>query len=192
MAKKKETSLDAILTAALQVAGRMPWEQVTLQDIAKAAKISLKALRGHIEAKDDILAAYGRRVDEALLESMQGTFSSAAEEREKLFDILMERFDILNRDRAAVISIAKSMTFSPPQVIATLPHVMRSMLWMLEMAEADVAGLKGCLRVVGLTGVYLYALKVFIEDESTDLAKTMAAVDSALARAEKISGFINL
>jgi hypothetical protein len=37
--------------------------------------------------------------------------------------------------------------------------------------------------------VLLCALRGWMEDDSTDLAKTMAALDRALERAERVAGF---
>ncbi len=40
---------------------------------------------------------------------------------------------------------------------------------------------------MGLTGIYLKVLKVWCDDESRDLSKTMAALDKALERGESVA-----
>ena len=105
--------------------------------------------------------------------------------REKLFDILMERFDIVNENRDSVLSILNSFKSDPKQLIISLPHLGKSMTRALNIAEVDTSGLCGITQVTGLIGVYLYALKAWKEDESADLSKTMAALDKALDIAEQ-------
>ena len=59
------------------------------------------------------------------------------------------------------------------------------MAWMLEAAGMDTNGMRGAIKIAGLTGVYVYALKAWVGDESEGLAKTMAALDRGLNRAEQ-------
>jgi len=180
---------DSIVDAALALAARTPWENVTLADIAKKAKCSLSALAGVFEDKADIMAAYGRRVDqETLASSATGDDESP---RDRLFAVLMDRFDVLNRDRAAVLSILGSFKSDPAQAAITLPHLARSMAWMLEGAGIPAKGWRGAAYVAGLSALYLFVLRTWVEDEGGDLPKTMAALDSALNRAETLVGFIH-
>jgi hypothetical protein len=60
---------------------------------------------------------------------------------------------------------------------------------MLAAAGVSPDGLLGCARIQGMKVVLLCALRGWMEDDSTDLAKTMAALDRALERAERVAGF---
>ena len=104
--------------------------------------------------------------------------------KERIFDILMERFEILNQYRAGTISILESFKYDPKQVVIGLPYVCRSMNWMLEACAIDTSGIKGALRVTGVTAIYLKVIHVWKDDDSEDLSQTMAALDKALNQAE--------
>lgn len=173
--------------AAFDLSARMGWEMVTLADIADKAHCTLAELSDVFDDKADILAAYGRMVDKKMLEACAEP-DLASPERDRLFDIMMERFDILNDHRAALHSILKTMMLDPKQAVIGLPHLGRSMAWVLEAAGIDSSGLKGALRVAGLMAVYLYALRAWMNDDSADLSKTMAALDRGLNRAEQCVG----
>ncbi len=58
------------------------------------------------------------------------------------------------------------------------------MAWMLEAAGLSSAGIRGRFRVRALAVLYLCVLRVFVRDDSEDLAKTMAALDRRLRQAE--------
>jgi len=62
---------------------------------------------------------------------------------------------------------------------------------MLETSGISASGLKGALRLKGLLAVYMTGLRVFANDESDDLAKTMAEVDKRLGQAERLSEMLN-
>ena len=172
------------VAGALDLASRMGWDMITMADIADKAHASLAELAEVFDDKTDVLVAYGRQIDKKVLESYASPDLSASE-RDRLFDILMERFDILNANRAAVVSILKSFTLDPKQAVISLPHLGRSMAWMLEAAGIDTSGIKGAIRVAGLTVVYLNATRHWMQDDSADLSKTMAALDRTLNRAEQ-------
>jgi hypothetical protein len=96
----------------------------------------------------------------------------------------MERFDALNEQRAGIVAILDSFRHDPKQAVITLPHLGRSMSWMLDAAGIDTGGVKGLMKIAGLTAVYLDTLRAWKDDDSEDMAKTMAALDRNLARAE--------
>jgi len=172
------------IAASLDLAARMGWDIITLSDIADKAHCTLAELSELFDDKVDILAAYERSVDKKVLESFAEP-DLAAPERDRLFDILMERFDVLNENRDALVSVLKSMMLDPKQAVIGLPNLGRSMAWMLEAAGIDSSGIKGALKVAGLSAVYVYALRVWSKDDSADLSKTMAALDRGLNRVEQ-------
>jgi AcrR family transcriptional regulator len=186
--KGKVTSIkpvkERVVAAALDLAARMGWDMITLSDIADKAHCTLAELCEYFDDKGDILTAYERGVDKRVLEAFAAV-DLEAPERDRLFDILMERFDVLNDNRDAMISVLKSFTLDPKQAVIGLPHLGRSMAWMLEAAGIDSSGAKGALKVAGLTALYIYALRAWSKDESADLSKTMAAVDRGLGRIEQ-------
>ncbi len=73
-----------------------------------------------------------------------------------------------------------------------LPYLCRSMGWMLDAAGIETGGVKGTLKVAALTAIYLKTLYVWHRDDSADMAKTMATLDSALGHAEQWAEKISL
>jgi ubiquinone biosynthesis protein COQ9 len=174
------------IEAALTLASSMPWDMVTLSDIAAEADMSLAELSDYFDDKADILVAFERGIDRRMLEEA-GSLSPDETPRDRLFDILMARFDILGENREAALSILKALRVDPKQVVIGFPHLGRSMSWALESAGIETTGIKGAVRVAGITGIYLNTLRIWIDDESADLSKTMAALDKGLSRAEKLA-----
>ena len=182
---KQDISLkDRAINAALDSAAEQPWQNVRFEDILERAKIDPNEAFEYFDDKADILAAYGRLIDKQMLENIGNI--EGLNHREQIFDLLMERFDIVNNNRDAVISVLNSFKAEPKNALETLPHLSRSMSRVLEAAGIDTKGIIGCARITAITGVYLYALKTWMSDESPDLAKTMATLDKTLEKAEMI------
>ena len=55
----------------------------------------------------------------------------------------------------------------------------------LEAAGLGASGLHGLVRVQGLTLIYLDTLRVWLDDDSEDMGKTMATLDRRLGQADR-------
>ena len=187
----KKSPKDKIIDAALAEACVMGWQFVTLKDISRRAELPLSEVCEYFDDKNDILAGYGRRIDQKMLESVSALDESLSV-KENLFEVLMERFDLLNDDREALVSILSSFKLDPKQAVISLPHLCKSMNWVLEACGQDTNGVQGAVKVMGLTGAYLKVLRDWVGDDSEDMSRTMASLDKALAHCEKMSGYFGL
>lgn len=173
-----------VAEAAMALAEQRGWNAVALRDVARAADVPLAELYRHCPSKADLLAGFSAWVDAEVAESID---PEDLEEpaKDRLFEALMERFDHLRPYRTAIRSILDCYTRDPAQALGGLAQLRRSMRRMLEVADLTDSGLRGELRLDGLCGVYLYALRAFMDDDSEDLSRTMAALDRALQRIER-------
>jgi AcrR family transcriptional regulator len=178
---------ERILDAALTLAARRGWRRTSLADVAAEAGIGLDQLRNKFASKPAIVGGLIRRTDERALALGPAEGSSA---RDRLFDVLMRRFDALAADRAGIAAILRDACFDPATALCLAPRLMTSMAWMLEAAGLDSSGPVGLLRIKGLAAVYLWALREWLADDSPDLAKTMAALDRGLRQAEALAGLL--
>ena len=103
--------------------------------------------------------------------------------RERLFDIVMNRFEALQAHRDGVRALLSALRTDPVTSLFLYAGTLRSMKWLLEGAGVPASGISGGVRVHGLLAVWLYALRAWEQDDSPDLSSTMAAVDRGLDRA---------
>ena len=61
---------------------------------------------------------------------------------------------------------------------------------MLTAADIDAAGPRGAIRAQGLAALFAQVLRTWVDDED-DNARTMAALDKALARGQRWSGMLD-
>ncbi len=182
---------DKIIDSALKLAVLHGWGSVTLREIAVDADLSIAELYAHIDHKDDILVLLGKVIDRQVLENMD-TPDDTANIRDRLFDIMMERYDVLNDYRDGIIAMFDDFKCDPKQIVIGMPYLCRSMSWMLESCGIETSGVKGALKIAGLSGIYVKVLGTWAEDESPDLSKTMSALDKALDKAESAADMLGL
>lgn len=186
MAKTKAQAAplkDRAVKAGLAIAAREGWNGVTFRSIAEETGAGLADLHDVFDDRFDLLSAYGRMVDRRMLEHMGKEHGGSP--RDRLFDLVMERFDILNEDREGLVAVLHGLKTDPKQLVLSLPHLGRSMSWILEAAGISTFGWQGAVRIAGMTGLYLKTLHCWMDDESEDMSATMAALDKNLERAER-------
>ncbi len=62
---------------------------------------------------------------------------------------------------------------------------------MLTAADIDASGPRGMLRAQGLALLFASVLRTWVDDDDPGLARTMAALDRALARGQRWSGLLD-
>jgi AcrR family transcriptional regulator len=181
---------DKIIEAFLGLLAEQSFEDIGYADLAARAGVSLATLRGEFGSKLAIVAAHIKAIDRKVL---AGGDADMAEEppRERLFDVLMRRLEALAPHKRAVRSLMRSARRYPGLALALNGHAVRSQQWMLTAANIDAAGPGGMLRAQGLALLFAGVLRTFVRDEDEGLARTMAALDRALARGQRWSGFLD-
>ena len=175
------TTKGRLVSAAMRLAAERPWREVSLTDIAEAAGVSLVDVRNELPGKGDILAAFIRMVDDAVLDRAPKR-SGTESPRDALFEVIMSRFDVLAAYKPALKSIAASWQLDPDVTRA----VARSQRWMLRAAGISADGVEGHLRAAGLGTVYASVYRTWLDDDDPGHAKTMAALDRRLRRGEEV------
>ncbi len=175
---------DRIIDAALALIATEGWRQVSLAAIAAAAGLPILQVYRIFRSKQAILAGLHRRVDEIVLAEPP---AAEADERprDRLFDLLMRRFDALQPYKPALDVLRRELPREPATALCAGALLLRSMRWMLEAADIPTSGVRGAVAVKLATAAYLSAMRVWQRDDSPDLARTMASLDARLRRIER-------
>jgi AcrR family transcriptional regulator len=181
---------DRVVEAFVALLADQPFERIGFGEIAARADVSLAELRNLFGSKLAILAAHTKTIDRSVL---GGEDADMAEEppRERLFDVLMRRIEALAPHKAAVRSLLHSAARNPGLAFALNGFAVRSQQWMLTAADIPASGPRGMLRAQGLAVLFASVLRTWLHDEDPGLARTMAALDRALARGQRLSGFLD-
>ena len=175
----------ALIAAAFQMAAGRGWARLSVAAAARDAGLPLARARERFPTRAAVLLRFGRLADQAALAEAP----SDGPVRDKLFYLLMRRIDVLQAHRAGILALLRDLPGQPTIALLLAAANRRSMRWMLGAAGISTSGLGGDLRVKGLLAVWLWTIRAWRTDESTDLSATMSALDSALQRAERLAGW---
>lgn len=184
-AEARQTDARAALRESLlRLVAAGGWRELSYAEIAKDAGLSLAEAYQAYPSKTAILTGIGRDIDARILASLEEDPLDGSP-KDRLFDLLMRRFDALNENRAAFSALAWELPRTPGDGLALLCQLGCSLGHMLEAAGISTAGLRGALRIKGLGAIYAAGLRVWFKDDSPDLAKTMAELDKRLGQVER-------
>ncbi len=171
--------------AALDLAKERRWGDIALTDIASAANLSLADLRREFTCKADILRAFQKELDAEVLAKAKPA-AEGQTPRDRLFDTVMSRFEAMQPYKPALKRIASYLCCRPGEVALLAPSSLASQYWMLEASGAKLGGPGGALRVGGLAAIYGKVFRVWLDDDTPSLDKTMAALDKRLGNGERM------
>jgi AcrR family transcriptional regulator len=175
---------DRIIDIALAQVASGGWRNLSLAGIADAADLPILQVYRAFGSKSAILRAFYRRVDEAALAEPPQP-EPAERPRDRLFDLLMRRFDILQPYKPALEMLRHELPGDPIMMLCGGASLLRSMRWMLEAADISTVGVGGIFAVKLTAAAYLSASRVWFHDDAPELARTMAALDARLLRFER-------
>ncbi len=189
--EKKADPRASIVDALMKLAALQPFEDITIRDICANAGVSLADFRDAFPSKGAVLAGLSRKVDRAVL--AEAASSDMSTSRDRLFDVLMRRFDAMAPYREGLRGVYAWLRREPLAAMEINRSTLNSMRFMLESAGLDSEGPAGALKLQGLALAWARVFAVWLDDTGPDFSKTMAALDNELTRGERfVSGLDRL
>jgi len=175
----------AIIDALMGLAATRPWNEIEINDIAQAAGVSLAQFRDLFPSKGAVLGGLSRQIDRKVLEETTDDLAGEPA-RERIFDVIMRRFDALEPYKEALRRISRDMQYDPVSLAALHQVAVNSMRFMLAAAGIRTEGSLGTLKLQGAVLVYSNTMRTWLDDDDPALAKTMARLDRELRRGERV------
>jgi len=181
---------EKIIAAFMALLAEKRFEEIGFGEIAARSGLTLANCRAEFGSTLAILAAHMKELDRTVLAGASGDMAEEPP-RERLFDVLMRRVEAMAPHREAVRSLMKSAQCNPGLAFALNGLAVRSQTWMLTAADVDAAGPRGMIRAQGLAMLFASVLRTWVDDEDEGFARTLAALDRALARGQRWSRFLD-
>ena len=186
-AKKPVNLADQLIDAFLACVVAQGWADLTLADVARKSRIPLNQWQDLVGDKNGLLGLLARRIDRRMQDDAD-TQDDNEIEKDRIFSVLMTRFDILEEYRDGICQILDYFRQHPTEALTGLPHLPRSMRAVLDTAGVAADGMGGCIKISGLTVAYIFTLRKWENDQTADLSQTMAALDRALRHYDRWCG----
>ena len=182
MAKAKETIIRKGAEAALRLASENPWAELTLSEIAAEAGLELSEFHG-VADKEDLARAIEPMFDKAMSAEAADVDETP---RERLFDVIMLRFEEMESHRAGLLSLQHWREQNPRRLAKLAKARMDTARWALACAGLDgQSDLPIGLRAAGLAWTIARTERAWRKETSADFSRTMAELDKQLRAADE-------
>jgi hypothetical protein len=175
--------------ACLEMIEREGWKNFSFAKASQDSAIPLYVFHDQFSSPSEVMVHLFKILDQEVLKSLVSY--EGLSPKDTLFDILMSRFEAAQPYKPVLRSFWRDWIIAPTEAPAFACQGFSSMAWILEAAGLESRGLKGILRIQGLTALYLLTLRTWLTDDSPDLGKTMVFLDKGLVRLERAARFLN-
>ncbi|HET6522692.1 MAG TPA: TetR family transcriptional regulator [Geminicoccaceae bacterium] len=177
-----------LLAAAYELIAERGWGGFSMAGLAEHAGVSLVEVYRQIPSRTTLLRELGRRADEAML-SAEDPELATLPPRDRAFELVMRRLDALAPYKPGLRALARGDGRGDPLVwLVSGCNLDRAMGWLREAIGLGRGGLRGAVAKRALGLAYVRTVRVWLDDDSPDLARTMAELDRNLRRIEGLAG----
>jgi AcrR family transcriptional regulator len=182
---KKSAEPDLVALAFALVAER-GWRSLSFTELARRAGVTLARVYAEFPDRAALLRALGHRLDARMLDLPAGELDGMAP-RERVFELMMRRFDAMAPYKEGLRAIARQAPGDPALLSTGLCNVARLTAWLLDAAETSDGPAVGAMARQVLVGIYARVFNVWLDDDTPDMARTLAELDRRLQQAESVA-----
>ena len=177
-----------ILDGWLTGIARDGWTGVRIDGVAQLSGVTTAEVFDTFPDRWAALRGFQARVDRSAL--AEAGSDRDASVRDRLFAMIMARFDAGETHKAAVRQLVPAAQRDPGLAAFFLATLPQSAARLAEAAGVATTGWRGPLRVKAVELLLLHVSRTWLDETDPDLAATMKALDTALERAERWSRFV--
>ena len=176
-----------IVDRTVGLAAEVGWEGVRLRRVAEDLGITLPELLTHYRDLDAVADAWFRRALDAMLAPTDVGFADLPA-RERVYLVMVRWFEAQRDQRAVVGQMLSAKLYSshPHHWVPAIFHLSRLIQWVRDAACLDAPGQRRQVEEVGLTLLFLVTLRVWLRDETDDLATTRRFLRRRLKEADRL------
>ena len=172
--------------AAWTLLATHPVDQIDFDAVAEMAGVDrglAGALSGSVQCL--VLAKMTKLDRQSLMETYDDIQDAGAVSiREKIIESLLHWFETYAPYRSQIAQLNQSARSHPDLALRLFVGLEELIRHILVMSGDPALGLKGLVRVKGVACVFLATARVWMKDNSNDLAATMKMLDQRMSQAE--------
>ena len=180
---QKQDRPDLLQAAFAQIA-EVGWAGWSPKALAAATGYDLAEVYDVFPNPAALARRLGERLDRAML-AIPGDELKGLSHRERLFELFMRRFDAMAPFKPGLERLTREARGEPELLLTSVCTLDRMAGWLIELAELPYRGLQARLARRALMLAYARLFSVWLEDETPDLATTMAELDKRLDQLER-------
>jgi len=184
MAERKSKTRPDLLEAAFTHLAEVGWAGWSPKALAAMTGYDLGEVYDAFPTPAALAQKLGERIDKTML-AIDLDELDGLSHRERLFELFMRRFDAMAPFKPGLQRLTREARTEPEILLASLCNLDRMAGWLIELAELPYSGLEARLARASLVVAYARIFRTWLDDDTPDLATTMAELDKRLDQLER-------
>ena len=172
------------------------WTKFSLLQFSKNQKIPIQDLKSLFRNKDHVLERFSKMIDYKVESNIDVEEMKSTSNKDNLFELIMLRLEAMQTYKVALRNILSSAKEQPIILKKLSKNIINSLDFYLELSSYYDDTPVDFLKKNAIFFIYSLTFRVWLNDESDDLSKTMAELDNFLSMAdkanEKITSFLSI
>ena len=186
-----ENKKEKLIILGFKLIEKKGWSYFSLKSLAKENKSDLESIKIFFKNKSQFLEAFSEMIDNKVLANIDKEEFNKNSIKDNLFELIMLRFENLNQYKTGLKILLSDLKKSPVELKKIMKKVLDSMDLFLEIASVKNNYLMDFIKVNIIFIIYSYVFNVWLDDQSSEMSKTMAELDKWLSKAEFYGKKIN-
>lgn len=179
MKSTKDKTAYAIAVACLELLPSTGWAALDINDVARKAGVPKKTFSTHIQEKNDLIPLIVRFIDDET-GKLAGRQDKNAPLEDRIFDVLMSRFEALQKYRESILLLADCARRTPELAHKMYHAQTDSMRIMLRWIHGTAKFGKNHFSPRFLLVLYHFVFIKWARDPSPEMPLTMASLNQCI------------
>ena len=192
--KKNINKKISYIKLAFKLIEEKGWNDFSLEKLAKEESIKIEDLIFFFKDETKLIESFSEMIDEQVIKEVDLNEFNQNSVKDNIFELIMIRFEKLSPYKKSLDILLKQLRSKPKTLKKLAKKIFNSLDLFLEISNAKNNYVFDFLKLNIMFIIYGYTFKIWLEDDSKDMGKTMAEVDKWLSEAEgyanKISPFL--
>ena len=175
-----------LIKKSFELVSEIGWENFNLKLLAEKNKFELDDIKTIFKTKSSVLKEFSIMIDEEVVNSINQNDFIDNPVKDNLFEIIMMRFEKLKPYKNGILKILNSAKKNPLILKKVSRQLFSSLDFFLEVSNAKDNFLFDKFKLSALFVIYSYVFNIWLKDDSDEMSKTMAELDSLLSKSEII------
>ena len=192
--KKNINKKISYIKLAFKLIEEKGWNDFSLEKLAKEESIKIEDLNFFFKDETKLIESFSEMIDEQVIKEVDLNEFNQNPVKDNIFELIMIRFEKLSPYKKSLDILLKQLKYEPKTLKKLTKKIFNSLDLFLEISNAKNNYVFDFLKLNIMFIIYGYTFKIWLEDDSEDMGKTMAELDKWLSEAEgyanKISPFL--
>ena len=182
--KKNINKKISYIKLAFKLIEEKGWNDFSLEKLAKEESIKIEDLIFFFKDETKLIESFSEMIDEQVIKEVDLNEFNQNSVKDNIFELIMIRFEKLSPYKKSLDILLKQLKYEPKTLKKLTKKIFNSLDLFLEISNAKNNYVFDFLKLNIMFIIYGYTFKIWLEDDSKDMGKTMAEVDKWLSEAE--------